>query len=150
MKIPESLKELILERGEWDTEYRKHATFYASWSFTLTEKDVEAYAESPDEAYEWRPFIGLTIVASGMWSDSYGSEVNDWGVYRQVEKETEMSSNFWSLMSHLNSEDNDMAHEFAHKWLKPEVTLERIEEHKVSLMPATVAMATGGLDDDFE
>lgn len=150
MKIPESLKELVLEMGEFDKEHRKYGEFYASWSFTLTEKDVEAYAESPAEAYEWRPFIGLTIVASGMWSDSYGSEVNDWDVYRQVEKETEMSSNFWSLMSHLNSEDNDMAHEFANKWLKPEGTLERIEEPKVPLMPYAVAMATGGLDDDFE
>ena len=84
-----------------------------------------------------------------MWSDSYGSEVNDWDVYRPVEKETEMSSAFWNLMSHLNSEDNDMAHEFANKWLKPEVTLERIEETQVSLMPYTVAMATGGLDDGF-
>lgn len=142
MNIPESLKELVLEMGECVTEHRNYAEFYASWSYTLTEKDVESYAESPSEAYEWRPFIGLTIVASGMW--------DDWDVYRPVEKETEMSSNFWSLMSHLNSEDNDMAHEFANKWLKPEVTLERIEETKVSLMPATVAMATGGLDDDSE
>lgn len=149
MKIPESLKELVLEMGECENEHRKYAEFYASRSYTLTEKDVESYTESPAEAYEWRPFIGLTIVASGMWSDSYGSEVNDWGVYRPVEKETEMSSNFWNLMSHLNSEDNDMAHEFANKWLKPEVTLERIEEPKVSLMPATVAMATGGLEDGF-
>lgn len=150
MKIPESLKELVFERGEFEKEHRKYSEFYASWSYTLTEKDVEYYAESPAESYEWRPFIGLTIVASGMWSDSYGSEVNDWDVYHQVEKETEMSSNFWSLMSHLNSEDNDMAHEFANKWLKPEVTLERIEETQVSLIPYTVAMATGGLDDDFE
>ena len=149
MKIPESLKELVLEMGECEKEHRKYAEFYASWSYTLTEKDVESYAGSPSEAYEWRPFIGLTIVASGMWDDSYGSEVNDWDVYRPVEKETEMSFNFWSLMSHLSSEDNDMAHEFANKWLKPEVTLERIEELKVSLMPATVAMATGGLDDEF-
>lgn len=149
MKIPESLKELVLEMGECEKTHRKCAEFYASWSVTLTEKDVETYAESPSEAYEWRPFIGLTIVASGMWSDSYSSEVNDWGVYRQVEKETEMSSNFWSLMSHLNSEDNDMAHEFANKWLKPEVTLERIEEPKVPLMPYAVVMATGGLDDGF-
>lgn len=149
MKIPESLKELVLEMGECEKEHRKYAEFYASWSYTLTEKDVESYTESPAEAYEWRPFIGLTIVASGMWDDSYGSEVNDWDVYRPVEKETEMSSNFWSLMSHLNSEDNDMAHEFANKWLKPQVALERIEEPKVSLMPATVAMATGGLDDGF-
>lgn len=147
MKIPESLKELVLEMGECEMTHRKYAEFYASWSYTLTEKDVEAYAESPSEAYEWSPFIGLTIVASGMWDDSYGSEVNDWDVYRQVEKETEMSSNFWSLMSHLNSDDNDMAHEFANKWLKPEVTLERIEEPKVPLMPYAVAMATGGLDD---
>lgn len=150
MKIPESLKELIIEMGECDKEHRKYGEFCVSWSFTLTEKDVEAYAESPAEAYEWRPFIGLTIVASGMWSDSYGSEVDGWDVYRPVEKETEMSSDFWSLISHLNSEDNDMAHEFAHKWLKPEVTLERIKENKVSFMPAMVAMATGGLDDDFE
>lgn len=149
MKIPESLKELVIEMGECEKEHRKYAEFYASWSYTLTEKDVESYTESPSEAYEWRPFIGLTIVASGMWDDRYGSEVNDWDVYRPVEKETEMSSNFWSLMSHLNSEDNDMAHKFANKWLKPEVTLERIEEPKVSLMPATVAMATGGLDDGF-
>lgn len=91
MKIPESLKELVLEKGECEMEHRKYSEFYASWSYTLTEKDVESYTESPAEAYE-----------------------------------------------------------FAHKWLKPEVTLERIEEHKVSLMPATVAMATGGLDDDFE
>ena len=150
MKIPESLKELVLEMGECEKMHRKYAEFYASWSHTLTEKDVESYAESPSESYEWRPFIGLTIVASGMWNDSYGSEVNDWDVYRPVEKETEMSSNFWSLMSHLNSEDNDMAHEFANKWLKPEVTLERIEEPKVPLMPYAVAMTTGGLDDDFE
>lgn len=149
MKIPESLKELVLEMGECEKMHRKYAEFYASWSYTLTEKDVESYAESPSEAYEWRPFIGLTIVASGMWNDSYGSEVNDWGVYRPVEKETEMSSNFWSLMSHLNSEDNDMAHEFANKWLKPKVTLERIEEPKVPLMSHAVAMATGGLDDEF-
>lgn len=149
MKIPESLKELVIVIGECEKEHRKYSEFYASWSYTLTETDVESCAKSPAEAYEWRPFIGLTIVASGMWSDSYGSEVNDWGVYRPVEKETEMSSNFWSLMSHLNSEDNDMAHEFANKWLKPEVTLERIEETIVSLMPATVAMATGGLDDGF-
>lgn len=149
MKIPESLKELVLEMGKFEKEHRKYAEFYASWSYTLTEKDVESYAESPSEAYEWRPFIGLTIVASGMWDDSYGSEVNDWDVYRPVEKETEMSSNFWSLMSRLNSEDNDMAHEFANKWLKPEVTLERIEEPKVPLMPYAVAMATGGLDDGF-
>lgn len=149
MKIPESLKELVFERGEFEEQHRKYSSFYASWSYTLTEKDVESFAESPSEAYEWRPFISLTIVASGIWDDSYGSEVNDWDVYRMVEKETEMSSNFWSLMSHLNSEDNDMAHEFANKWLKPEVTLERIEEPKVSLMPATVAMATGGLDDGF-
>ncbi|USL94558.1 hypothetical protein [Escherichia phage TM1] len=149
MKIPESLKELVLEMGRCEKVHRKYAEFCAYWSYILTEKDVESYAESPSEAYEWRPFIGLTIVASGMWNDSYGSEVIDWDVYRPVEKETEMSSNFWSLMSHLNSEDNDMAHEFANKWLKPEVTLERIEELKVSLMPATVAMATGGLDDGF-
>lgn len=147
MKIPESLKELVLEMGECERKHRKYAEFYASWSYTLTEKDVESYAKSPSEAYEWRPFIGLTIVASGMWTDSYGSEVNDWDVYRQVENETEMSSNFWSLMCHLNSEDNDMAHEFANKWLKPEVTLERIEEPKVPLMPYAAAMATGGLDD---
>lgn len=147
MNIPESLKELVLEMGKCEKEHRKYAEFYASWSYTLTEKDVESYAESPSEAYEWRPFIGLTIVASGMWNDSYGSEVNDWDVYRPVEKETEISSNFWGLMSHLNSEDNDMAHEFANKWLKPEVTLERIEEPKIPLMPHAVAMATGGLDD---
>lgn len=149
MKIPESLKKLVLEMGECEKERREYAEFYASWSYTLTEKDVESYTESPAKAYEWRPFIGLTIVASGTWSDSYGSEVINWGVYRPVEKETEMSSNFWHLMSHLNSEDNDMAHEFANKWLKPEVTLERIEEAQVSLMPYTVAMATGGLDDGF-
>lgn len=149
MKIPESLKELVLEIGECERRHRKYAEFYTSWSYTLTENDVESYTKSPAEDYEWRPFIGLTIVASGMWSDSYGSEVNDWGVYLPVEKETEMSSNFWNLMSHLNSEDNDMAHEFANKWLKPEVTLERIEETQVSLMPYTVAMATGGLDDGF-
>ena len=147
MKIPESLKELVLEIGKCEEEHRKYGEFYASWSYTLTEKDIESYTESPAEAYEWRPFIGLTIVGSGMWSDICGSEVNDWGVYRQVEKETDMSSNFWNLMSHLNSEDNDMAHEFANKWLKPEVALERIEEPKVSLMPYSVAMATGGLDD---
>lgn len=149
MKIPESLKELVLVIGEFEKEHRKYAEFYASWSYTLTEKDVESYTESPAEAYEWSQFIGLTIVASGMWSDSYGSAVVDWGVYRQVEKETEMSSNFWNLMSHLNSEDNDMAHEFANKWLKPDVALERIEETQVSLMPYMVVMATGGLDDGF-
>lgn len=149
MKIPESLKKLILETGECATEHRKYGEFYASWSFTLTEKDVKSYTESPAEAYEWRPFIGLTIVASGMWSDSYGAEVADWDVYRPVEKETEMSSDFWSLMSLLNSEDNDMAHEFATKWLKPEVTLERIDDPKVPLMPYAIAMATGGMDDGF-
>lgn len=149
MNIPESLKELVLEVGECEKEHRKYAEFYASWSYTLTEKDVESYTESDVEACEWRPFIGLTILASGMWSDNCGSEVTDWNVYRTVEKGTEMSSNFWSLMSHLNSEDNDMAREFADKWLKPKVTLERIVEPKVSLMPATVAMATGGLDDGF-
>lgn len=149
MNIPSSLKDLVLEVGECEKEHRKYAEFYATWSYTLTEKDIESYADGAGEAYEWRPFVGLTIVASGMWDDSYGSEVNDWDVYRSVEKETEISANFWSLMYHLNSEDNDMAHEFARKWLKPSVTLERIEEPKVALMPATVAMATGGLDDDF-
>lgn len=148
MKIPESLKELVLEIGEFEKEHRKYSEFYATWSYTLTEKDVESYAETDVEDCEWRPFIGLTISASGMWSSSWGSEVTDWNVYRTVEKETEMSSNFWSLMSHLNSEDNDMAREFADKWLKPKVTLERIVEPTVSLMPATVAMATGGLRDE--
>lgn len=141
MVIPESLKDLVLELGEFHKEHNKYSSFYASWSMGITQEVVDEYAEDASEALEWHPFVGLHITASGMWDDTYGTEVHGWDVFKEVETETEMSKDFWRLISHLNSEDNDMVLEFSQKYLKPEVSYVALKAPQ--LLAATIpAMST--------
>lgn len=151
MNIPKGLKDLVLECGECEKEHRKYSEFMASWSLTITQTIVDKYAETDTERLAWQPFVGLHVVAYGMWDDSYGSEVDSWSVFREQEQETEQYKDFWRLMSHLNSEDNDMAFEFSQKYFKPEVSYVEIKDPVkpgAPLLPATKAMADGGLRDE--
>lgn len=122
MNIPDSLKDMVTDQ-EPDLEHRKAADFYATWEYTVTPEDR---AECGDES--WDKFVGLSIHASGMWNDNWGSEVYDWTVYRPTETQSRANKAFWALMSHLNSEDNDMAFEFADKYFPPEVTHEEVTD----------------------
>ena len=122
MNIPEGIKELVTDE-EPDLEHRKAADFYARWEYTLTQEDRDEYGDE-----SWDEFIGLSIHAYGIWNDNWGSEVYDWSVYRPVEKESQASHDFKSLLSHLNSEDNEMALKFAAKYFPPEVVYEKVVE----------------------
>lgn len=138
MNIPKSIKELVLEVGEFYKEHRKYSEFYASWNLMITSEIIDKYSEDDTERAEWMPFLGLVVEATGMWSDSYGEEVDSWSVSKVVVEESKMGTDFWNLMSHLNSEDNDMAHEFARKHC-PQV-LRHVElKDGPTLKPATVA-----------
>lgn len=138
MNIPKGIKELVLEVGEFDKEHRKYSEFYATWELAITQEIIDQYSEDDTERAEWTPFVGLVVSATGMWSDSYGTEVDSWSISKVVAEESQMGTAFWNLMSHLNSEDNDMAYEFARKYC-PQV-LRHIElKDGPTLKPVTVA-----------
>lgn len=138
MNIPKSLKDSVLEVGELEKEHRKYSEFHAWWTLKITVDHLDKYAVDPIDYIDWIPFLNLTVVATGMWDDSYGSEVNDWHVYREEVVESKMAEDFWSLMSHLNSEDNKLAREFAAKYIPVNTTLVPVEtDPLVCEAPAT-------------
>lgn len=125
MNIPESLKEAVTDTDP-ELEHRKAADFYASWSLTVTQEEADERSGYGDSS--WLPFVGYNIQANGIWNDNWGSEVYDWAVYQPHEKQSEASADFWELMSHLNSEDNELARKFADKHLPVTVEFTKVKE----------------------
>ncbi|AXY81964.1 hypothetical protein [Dickeya phage Mysterion] len=103
-------------------EFLKHDYCSAQRTLDVTQTDV-------DECPALAPYLGLLLVQQGIssYNDGYETFDDEIKIYRKVEKQTKMSADFWDLMSHLNSEDNDKAFEFSQKYLPDAKTLEEVK-----------------------
>ena len=130
------------DAGEVETgEYHKHDTCFATRTLDVTQTDV-------DECPALAPYLGMQLSQQGTKSYNYGFETyEDIEVYQKVSKQTEQAAFFWELMSHLNSEDNEMAFKYSQKF-QPDVVV--YEKEKSPIKAATLAMAKGGLNDEAD
>lgn len=106
-----------VERGD----FHKHDACFATRTLDVTQTDV-------DECPALAPYLGLQLSQEGTQSYNYGWDTcDDIRVFRKVTKMTPVCVEFWSLLSHLNAEDNEMAHEFGRKYFPDATVYEEVK-----------------------
>lgn len=98
-------------------EYHKHDTRFAT-------KVLEVGDELIEELPELSKYKGCTFEQEGTISYNYGwDSYDDIALYSYEEKQTKQYSDFKSLLSHLNAEDNGMALKYADKYIQKTTTV---------------------------
>ncbi|AWD92507.1 hypothetical protein [Pectobacterium phage Jarilo] len=116
-------------------DFRKHDACFATRELVI---DAEVIAAFPELAL----YAGHIASQEGTQSYSYGWEsYDDIKLFKLVSKETQQAQDFWRLMDHLNSEDNDMAHKFNRKYHPERIVREEVT---TGILPTIVAMAKAG------
>ena len=114
-KDEERLKVFMYWWGDADImegDYHKHDSCFAA-------KVLEVGDELIEELPELSKYKGCTLEQEGTISYNYGwDSYDDIVLYSYEEKQTNQYSDFKSLLSYLNAEDNDMALEYADKYIK--------------------------------
>lgn len=112
-------KERLEEFMDWwdgadleEGDYHKHDCRFAT---KVLEVDDRSISEFP----ELSGLNGCVFEQEGTLSYNYGwDSYNDVALYSYEEKQTNQYSDFKSLLRHLNAEDNDMASEYADKYIE--------------------------------
>lgn len=65
------LEEYISELGEFETEHRRGATFYATNTYTFKQADIDTLKEEGVDASD---FLDVQVVLSGIYDDDNGSD----------------------------------------------------------------------------
>lgn len=117
----QNFKEYLMGAGEIEEGgYYKHDTRFSTMILKIEEEDVELFPELKD-------YVGFILKQHGTTSYNDGwYSYEDVHLYKESFVQTQMESDFWSLMEHLNSAENGMAEGFANKYLKDTVEWKEI------------------------
>lgn len=116
-----NFKEYLHDCGEMEEGERyKHDMCFATLTLKIEDEDVERFPELKD-------YVGFIVQHHGTTSYSNGwDSYEDVHMYKVTSVESQMESDFWELMEHLNSAENDMAEDFAKKYMKSVLDWEEI------------------------
>ena len=96
-------------------DYHKHDCCFATQVLEVGDEIIE-------ELPELSKYKGCTFEQEGTISYNYGwDSYEDIVLYSYEDKQTNQYSDFESLLSHLNAEDNGMALEYADKYIEKTV-----------------------------
>lgn len=94
-------------------DHLKHSQCYASRELLIDQEVVEEFPFL-------EPYLGAYLYQDGTHDYSWGWDSFDNIVLQVVQlEEHPIGKDFNALMSHLNSEDDELAKEFKAKWCKP-------------------------------
>lgn len=114
-------KEYISEVGHTEEgEYHNNEIRFSTRTLVIEETTIEDFPGLKD-------YKGFVVKQDGMVSYHGGwfSYIPVY-LYKVTNTKSEMESDFWSLMEHLNSAENGMAEDFANKYLHSEEVWEVI------------------------
>lgn len=109
------LKDYALECGSCEKTHRKYSEFYLTCTLMIDEAVI---GESEEEGISIPPSLcGKVLVATGTWSDSYGTEIGDLSFYSI---EQTMNPKYVALMT--RTQEDELLQEFIKEHCEEYVT----------------------------